>query len=401
MRVSTNTVFDLGVAALTRQQSELLKTQQQIATGRRIVTPSDDPVASAKVLDVTQIDSINQQHKVNRDAAKDNLGLTDTILKSITDLIQNVREVAISGGDAAYTNSDRLSLVTELQARFNELLDFANSTDGKGQYLFSGYQATVKPFTQTAIGAQYLGDQGNRLIQISDSRQLAISAAGSEIFEKIKTGNGTFVTQANAANTGTGVISPGSIVNSAALTGHNYQIVFTVGATTTYDIVDTTTATTISAANAYTSGNSITFDGIQIEIEGIPANADLFTVTPSTNQSLFKTIRDLINTLSISVSNPTTGAKLTNGLNTAVLNLDQALDTLLGQRAIVGTGLQEVDALQSLGEDLSLQYSQTLSRLRDVDYAQAISQLTREQTYLEAAQQSFKNIAGLSLFDYL
>jgi flagellar hook-associated protein 3 FlgL len=61
----------------------------------------------------------------------------------------------------------------------------------------------------------------------------------------------------------------------------------------------------------------------------------------------------------------------------------------------------EIDSLSSVNEDLSLQYQQTLSQLQDLDYAKAISDLTRKQTDLQAAQQSFVRMSQLSLFNYL
>lgn len=402
MRISTNTVYELGIATLQQQQESLLKTQQQVATGRRVLTPADDPVAAARALDVSQADSANTQYAVNRNSAKSNLGLEESTLQSLTGLIQDVRTATLSAGNPVLSNSDRAAIVTELRGNLDQLTGLANSTDGTGQYLFSGYQGTTKPFTLTATGAQYSGDQGQRLVQIGAARQIGVSDSGSDIFERIKTGNGVFVLAAGATNAGTGVSSPGSVANPAALTGHSYQINFSVsGSTTTYDVVDTTTSTTLSTGNAYTSGNSITVDGMQFDIQGSPVNGDQFTITPSGNQSLFKTLNDLIGMIANPVNSAAGTTKLTNGLNAALLNLDHGLDNVLSVRAKVGTRLQEVDALDSLGSDLSLQYKQTLSQLQDVDYNKAISDLTMQQTNLQAAQKSFLKISGMSLFDYI
>jgi flagellar hook-associated protein 3 FlgL len=403
MRISTNTIYEQGVGSVTRQQEGIMRTQQQVSTGRRILTPADDPVAAARALDVTQALSLTAQYAENGNNAKSSLGLAEGVLQGVTTLIQDVRTVTVNAGNPSLSDNDRASLAFELRSRLDELIGLANSTDGSGQYLFSGYQGATKPFAQTAAGVQYFGDQGQRLLQVSASRQLAVSDPGSDVFERIRNGNGAFVTAAAAANSGSGVISPGAVVTPASLTGHNYRITFTVAAgVTTYDVVDTTTAATLSAANPYTSGSTISFDGLQFDIQGIAANGDQFTVAPSTNQSLFKTIGDLIAAVAAAPgSGQPGGTRLTNGLNAALLNLDHALDNILSVRAAVGTRLQEVDALQSTGEDLALQYQQTLSQLQDVDYAQALSDLNRQQMYLEAAQKSFIKVSGLSLFNYV
>ncbi len=402
MRLSTNSVYEIGVTSILRQQEGLLKTHQEIATGRRILTPADDPVAAARALDVTQAESLNTQYARNRDYAKSSLGLSESILQGVTTLIQDVRTITVEAGNQAFTDNDRASLATALRGRLEELIGLANSTDGAGEYMFSGYQGRAKPFAQTAAGAQYSGDQGQRLIQASASRQIAVSDSGTAVFERVKNGNGVFVTTAAAANSGSGVIGAGNVITPANLTGHTYQITFTVAAgATTYAVVDSTTSTLLSTANAYTSGNSINFDGLQFDIQGTPANGDQFTLAPSTHQSLFKTLSDLIAAVAAPVSGQAGSAKLNNGLNTALLNLDRGLDNILGMRAAIGTRLQELDALQYAGENLAVQYQQTLSQLQDVDYAKALAALNQQQVYLEAAQKSFVKVTSLSLFDYV
>lgn len=398
MRVSTAMIFESGVAGIQAKQSEMLKTQQQLSTGRRIVTPADDPVASAQALQLTQADEINSRLRVNRDFAIGQLQVAETTVARVGDLLQRVREIAVAAGDASYTDADRASLANELGGIREELLGLGNATDAEGHYLFAGYQGTTRPFVSTAAGVQYLGDDGVRLVQAGASRQIAHNLPGAEVFERIRNGNGSFVWGAGAANTGTGIIGPGSVANAALLTGDSYQITFSVVAgVTTYDVVDTTTAATVLAAQPYGgNGASLAFDGVQIGIEGAPADGDVFTIDPSTDQSLFATVDKLIAALGAGG-----GVPLANRLGLSITDLGQAIDKLLSQRVSVGNRLRELDGLNSVGEEFGVHYQEARSKLVDVDYAQASSDLVREQTNLEAAQQSFVRIAGLSLFNYL
>ena len=404
MRLSTNTIYEQNVTAILVQQESLQKVSQQVATGKRMQTPADDPVAAAQALNISQTASINTQYTVNRDNAKSSLALSETILSSISALIQDVRTEAVGAGSGTLTNSDRTSLANTLRDRLDELVGLVNATDSSGRYLFSGYQGTIKPFTQSATGAQYSGDQGQRLIQVASSRQIALSDSGAEIFERVKNGNGVFVTAKSTLNSGSGVISSGTVANPASLTGQSYRVDFTVASgVTTYNVVNTTTSTTLSSNNPYSSSSVISFDGLQFDVQGVPNTGDTFTVVPTTepNRSLFTTIKDLINTLETPVITSANRSNLADGLSTALQNLDNSLDRVLTTQSTIGMRMQELDSLQSIGEDLNQQYQQNLSQLQDVDYARALSDLTRQQTYLEAAQKIFNKVSGLSLFNYI
>jgi flagellar hook-associated protein 3 FlgL len=398
MRISTSMIFDLGVEAMQRNQANVVKTQQQLSTGRKVLTPADDPVGSAQALQLTQADAVNTQFGVNRSHAESQLQVTESSLAQAGNLLQNIRQRAVQAGDAALSNADRLSVAGDVSSMLEQLVGIANGTDGAGNYLFSGYQASTQPFVRSAAGAvQFVADDGQRLAQVGASRQIATNVSGADVFERIRTGNGSFTWAASAGNTGTGEFGPGSVTNPLLLTGDNYQITFTVGAGgTTYDVVDTTTATTVLTAQPYSSPASIAFDGLSMNLKGDPANGDSFTVVPSTNQSIFTTIQNLVTAL-----NAGGGTPLANSVGIALTNLDQGINQLLSQRALVGTRLSEMDSLNSAGADVGLQYKSAISGLQDVDYAKAISDLTLEQTNLQAAQQSFAKITQSDLFSYL
>lgn len=402
MRISTNTIYETGTNLMLQQQETLIKTQQQLSTGRRILTPSDDPISAAQVLSITQAESLNKQYSVNRISANSSLGLEENVLRKVTSLLQDIHSSTVYAGNASLTDTDRKILATELRSQLESLVGLANTTDEKGQFLFSGYQASTKPFVQTGLNVQYVGDQGQRLNQVGPARQIAVSDSGTDIFDRIKNGNGVFTTAADALNTGSGIIDVGSVITPSSLTGDNYEITFTVAAgVTTYDIVDITTGLPVSLTNAYVSNNVINFDGMQLSIKGDPANGDKFTVSPSSNQSIFKTAGDLITALETPSSGQPGGTRLANSLNTTLQNINNSLEHILAKQASIGARLREVETLESVGSDLSIQFEQLLSQLQDVDFAKAASDLQRRQLYLEAAQQSYIKISGLSLFNFI
>lgn len=197
MRVSTNTIFTAGAAQLGNLQSALNKTMQQINSGTRVLTPSDDAVAAARALDVSQAQSVNQQYGVNRQNAKSSLSLEESTLQSVTSLLQDVKGTVVGAGSGSLNDSDRASMATVLQGRFDELFGLSNATDGSGNYLFSGNQTTTAPFSKTTAGAQYMGDSGQQQLQVDASRTMAVSDSGQTIFQGGASGPDLFKTLQN------------------------------------------------------------------------------------------------------------------------------------------------------------------------------------------------------------
>ncbi|MCE3263751.1 MAG: flagellar hook protein [Pseudoduganella sp.] len=411
MRISSQTIYNSGVSQLNTLQSQLQRAQLQLSTGRRVLTPADDPVASARALEITQSQELNTQFVTNRSNARSSLSLVDQSLQTTDDLLQDVKRLIVNAGNPGLSQQDRQSLATELEGRLDDLLGQANATDGTGGYLFSGYGLNTQPFAKNSTGAGYQGDQGARELQVASSRKVPISVSGSQVYEEVLTGNGTFLTGADPANAtrgGAGIISPGSVVDMAALTGHQYTIDFAVVPATpgvpevvTFTVNDVTAGTQVLANQPYRPGEPIVFDGMQLDIKGKPADLDQFTVEPSTNQSLFTTMRNLITALSNSPSNPVADAQRTNDLNVANQNITNALDKVLSVRASVGSGLKELDHLDSAGLDLNIAYAEQIGDLLDADPIETISRFTQLQTNLEAAQKSYKALTGLSLFNFI
>lgn len=403
MRISTNTIFEMGSGKIGDMTLAMFKTQQQIASGLRILSPADDPVAAAAALGIDQAISINNQFATNRANLKSALSEEESVLQSVTTLLQSIKTSVVGAGNASMDDAQRQAYVTQLRNNFEELLGLANTRGANGDYLFGGYQVGVKPFTESANGAVYNGDQGQRMLQVGAARQLSSSDSGSSVFEGGMTGNGRFQTSASNANTGSGLISTGSVTDLSQLTGAKYDITFSIDAAgaTTYLVTQTPPPAIPATPQPYVSGQAITFDGMTFDIKGVPANGDTFSIEPSTNQSIFTTITDLLNVLSTSTTGEGGKTRLTNGLSIANNNIDNALANISKVRTTVGTRLQEIENLDSVGSSLTLQYTDTLKQLQEIDPIEAYSRFTQQQFALDAAQKTFIKIAGLSLFNML
>jgi flagellar hook-associated protein 3 FlgL len=406
MRIATNTLFDRGLAAINLAQQNLSKAQTEVSTGKRVNEASDDPIAATEILRTTSSLATNTQYIKNQQSATQLLGQTDSTLGQVGDLLQSVRTTLVSANNGALSDSDRAALGVELKSRLDALVSLANTKDGDGHYLFAGYNDNTVPFTKTANGVTYAGDDGNRTIQVSASRQIQSTENGADVFNRIASGNGVFTTAPSSGNTGTGIVDVGQVVTPSALTGHGYNLQFSVsGGVTTYQVTDTTTGALVAApattGNAYTSGNAITVDGAQFTISGVPANGDQFTVAPAARQSIFQTLQNVADLLSTSSGGAAGVARIASGLTSALSNVDNALDHTLSVRATVGVKQNELDALGTSAAATDTDGQSRLSDLQDTDYAKAVADLTKQQTALSAAQKTFATIGNKTLFDYL
>jgi len=400
MRMSTAGLHTSALATMLAQQTALSKTQNQIALGRRVNSPADDPVASVHIMELQRSLQETEQYGKNSDMATNRLNTEETALTSVGTLLQRVQELALQANNATVDGAGRKMIATEMQARISELLDIANQKDANGEYLFAGYATKTQPFSQIGGTTSYFGDQNSRQLQVGPTQKVADSHSGYEVFMDIAQGNGTFVVGAATTNTGDAVIGVGSVTNLAQWVPDDYTITFD-DAAGHYQVFDSGAPPTAVTSGTYTPGGSIAFNGVKVDLTGMPANGDSFTVSRSRSEDLFATLNNLVATV---VSSPTTTAQKAQfnvSMGKALQQLDQSSDHLLSVRAQVGARLSTLDNAAVAREDQQVQLKTMTSDLRDLDYAEAITRMNQQLMGLQAAQASYSRISQLSLFDYL
>jgi flagellar hook-associated protein 3 FlgL len=397
MRITNSFIQTQFLAAVSQLQSNLAQTQNQVALGKSFTTPSQNPIAAGNVNSYNVALAQSQQFDRNANIAQNRLGLEDNALSQYQSALQSIRDLALQANNSTQTDQNRSAIAAQVQQIRDTLLSIANSQDGNGEYLFSGFSSKTQPFNLTATGATYAGDQGQRQIQIAAGRTIADGDNGSVVFAQLKTGNGVFQATAGAANTGTGALGATTVADATAYDGGTYAINFT--APNTYEVRDSSNA--LVTSGTYVSGQTIAFKGLQITLTGQPAANDTFSVARSANQDIFTTVQNLLNTLRSGTATPAAGAALNNSIGDAINNIDQALQQSSDVRASVGARLNAIDAQSSLGGNQQLQLKTLISNLQDLDYATALTTLNQQLTSLSAAQQSYTLTQGLSLFKYL
>jgi len=401
MRVSTYAFYRSGELSMMQRQRDVLDTQTQISSGKRINTPADDPVGAADAAGMRTALSQFDQFKNNQGRASYLLNLAESTLGTFVDTAQTIKEKLIAAGNGTYSNAERLALATDLKGILGQMVGLANSTDGAGGYLFAGSREATAPFSQSGLAVSFNGDDTLLRLEVSSNRLQQVKQGGDDLFLKLRPGNGTFTTAAAAGNTGSGVIDPGDVTNPALLTGSSYTIGFSVASgVTSYQVVRASDSAVV-ASGTYTAPAGINFDGQHVKISGSPANGDTFQVAPAGYQSIFDTVAAAVQLLSKGVTTDADKAQLQTALSGLNASTEQVLDHLSLKRAEYGSALSELDGYSKLNDDRQLQYRSRLSTVEDLDLAQATSELSRRQTTFQAAIQSYSAISKLSLFNYL
>jgi flagellar hook-associated protein 3 FlgL len=421
-------MYEQSTASINRQQNDFLKISQQIASGRRVVNPSDDPQSAARAVRVDQSKAITQQFEDSRVSARNSLAQTESILNSISDSVISAKTRLVQASSDTLSDVDRESIASELKGIYETMIGQANATDGNGRYLFGGYADNAPPFVKNSKGnIEYKGDDNARQQRIDASRLMPVTENGISIFQSVPSGAG-YVAEAvksgldgqpipGERNTGSVTFSGPQVsnVNDPGY-GDSYRVVFyedtTVDSGVSYQVQRFSEGEwqedpddLVVTGEYVGKGQQLSFGGVNVTLTGSAEPDDEILVAQSGSDQrpacLFRTMEAAIRVLESPAQTPAEKAELRNTLNTSMRDLDNALDNVLTVRASAGAKLNELDVVDAVGSNRMLNYEQTLSDLVDLDYADAISEYSLRQVGLQASQKAFVDIKGMSLFDFM
>lgn len=397
-RVSTEWAFQNQVLQMQRQQADLSRTQEQVSSGERILQPSDDPAAAVRGLELGRALQETEQFEKNTTMAENRLQRQEGSLEEGGKLLQRARELTVQGNNASQDAETREFMAKELRQIRDGMIDLANTQDASDQFIFAGYKSGTRPFSESGEGVEYNGDSGKRELQIGPSRKVTDGNPGNEVFMNIREGNGLFVLRDDEDNEGTGVVKETTIRDSTEWSGEEFTLEI-IEEGEEYEIRDVDDD--VVQDGDFVSGEAIRFQGTEFVIEGSPEEGDQFSIEPSRNQSVFETLDNLIEAFESRTDNPQEETVQRNAVNRGLDDLDQAIDNFLDIRSETGARLSAIDDQRAVNEGSSLDLEVAQSEIQDLDYAEAVSRLTREQIGLQAAQQTFSQVQGTSLFDFL
>ncbi len=403
MRLSTNLFFQRGLDSLQTSQNQLDKIQQMLTKQTKILSPADDPIGNSQVLALNEKIGQNEQFERNSVTLENNLRREESVLSSITDAVQKVRTLAVQANNGSYDQTNRKAIASELRNIETSIFDLTNAQDESGEYIFAGYQNRTKPmeFDDATQSYQYVGDQGQRTIQLSPTLYLPANDPGNKAFSNVSqrvdfelTGGNDFIEKVEVTDRDALIADTETRIDAGDST--DFTVTFT--GPDAYEISDGTNTVT----GTVTDGK-IEYNGMSLELDkdNMPATGESFSysIGEPVSRNLLTQIGDLADALD--ASGPGSKGFHESEVAFALTDFNTVISDLTDTQASVGARLNVMDNAKLSNADIEIVNKKARSDISDVDYSEAMTDLVKNETIYSAAQQIFTRISRLSLFDYI
>lgn len=405
MRVSNQMLFQSMMAHLQRQTESLLRIQEQVASGKRINRPSDDPIGQPLVLNYGKTLATTEQYLRSIDRSEAYLTSSESALRDVGDQLQRAHEVALQLASDTYSPSDRANAAKEVREIFNQLIAMGNRSV-EGRYIFAGHQTKTLPFLEQG---RYLGTAVTLPVTVTAAvnDQLTLSLDG--ISSTLTLPDGNYATGAALAG----------MVQTAINTDPTFQSAG-VSVSVTFDVdhlVITSNAKGGTSAAVPTGGTALADLGLAAGT-GQPSGTYMgdagevsFLVGPNTSaimnlpgNRLFKGVGatggvDLFSSVAgLQAALETNDAA---GIQTALTDISAAQEQVIAERALLGARLNRIDSTKMVLHDFKLSITRFKSDLENIDFTQAISDFANQQTALEATRATAARLIQNSLLNFL
>jgi flagellar hook-associated protein 3 FlgL len=400
MRVSTAQFYIQSGLKMSNQQSNVNEQVNHISSGKQVITAKDDAVAYGTLAgyknDLANID----KYQRNITQAENHNSLIDTSLANAEDIMNELKNLMLQANNGAYTADDLAAIGQQASQNLQQILGIANTQDQSGNYAFAGYQVDDAPFAlQADNSVNYRGDNGVRELQIAKNVSIATNQSGEQVFEKVPNAIGDFSATYNSNSSGIAVeravVADASSYNSAVNPAD-----FTFEFSTATDLSITDGNGNVTNITDYAPGQTIAFNGIEVKLSGNPLPGDNFSLTPEQNVGVFDTIKSAIDWINTKAGSEE-DAQVQVDFNQILNQLGDAINHLTSSRAESGINLQVIDRQKSNHLDTEVYLESGRASIEDLDFAKAISSFEQSKVALQAAQQTFTQVQGLTLFNYM
>jgi len=402
MRISTAQFHFQSSQNITNLQSDVNEQVQYLSSGKRVLTAKDDAVSYSTLAGYKDALSSIERYQRNIIQAESHNSLQEVSFTDAENNLQALKQLFIQANNGTLNGSDLTALANRAEGSQENLLNAANTQDENGNYIFSGYQTNTKPFVQQADNSTvYLGDNGVNKLQIAKNITVETNQTGSQVFEKIPNRIGDFSVNYIANTSGIEVINANIATPSAYdATGFPPDYNFNFTSATDLSVTDSN-GVSVFSTTTYAPGQTIAFNGVEVKLNGNPLPGDNFTITPESEESLFDTVKSAIDWMNDGSAGPADLTLHAIDYDKILGQLDEALNHITSRRAEVGVRLNLIEVQESNHLDSELYIASGQSNIEDLDFAKAVGSFEQSKVALQAAQQTFVQVNGLNLFNFI
>ena len=181
-RMSSQQIHQSSLDVILDAQARLQRTQEELATGKRLLNPSDDPVATSQIMTIRSELSRIETLQKNANHAYSELSLTESTVAGVQDALQRARELAVRGNNDALGAAEKAMIASEIEGLRTQIVTLANSKSATGDYLFAGFATDQAAYQENNGIVSYQGDDNAREVNLSASTTIKTRLTGKEIF---------------------------------------------------------------------------------------------------------------------------------------------------------------------------------------------------------------------------
>lgn len=407
MRISTGQLYDRSIQSVLDNQADLSDIQRQLSSGKKLLRPSDDPVGAAQVIRLTEEIDLIAQYNKNSNLLTNSLEQEETVLSSINNAIDRARVLMLQSGNGIVSAIDRKAIATEVGQIRDQIFDLMNSRNPVGEYIFAGFQSASPAFSFDASSSgnkyNFEGDSGENRIQVSDTVSLQVNNSGQSVFEDVFARLKTTITGSVGATSSSLDIQGQSAFdqfhknNFDAVNAANNEFQVTILSATQAQITNVGTGAVIDTVD-FSSGSAFLFKGLEFNIAGTAGDTVNFQLENPEKKNIAETLNDFVNALN---NEDIADGDFDEALSDALIGTDNSLTSLASAISEIGGRANVADSVLASNLDLEIANKSARSNIEEVDYAEAVSELSRQETALQAAQATFARVTGTSLFDFI
>ncbi|ANS84770.1 Flagellar hook-associated protein [Vibrio scophthalmi] len=380
---------------MRRQEGLVHHNQAQLASGKKLIQPSDDPLATHYIQNIGQQSEELKQFVNSIVLTRSRLEHQEVIVSNAEQYIDEGKRTVMEMINGALAPEDRIAKQREIEELFDNLLTLGNTQDESGNYVFSGTKPKVQAFFRDNAGnVTYAGDDYQRKMRISNSQEMPVNDPGNKLFMQIDNPFGDYDPNYQLTE-GSELLLERAINRNDADTA-TYKVTFVDMPNGKFGYQLEQNGSVVKA-DEFDPTQAIQYKDLSIQVKGQITKGDKIELEPKKTFSMFETFKNARDFSEGEVSDASNTAELhqvTQEFHAAFIHLNKA-------RSDLGARLSTLDIQEEQHEDFRMTLAKSKSNFEDLDYAAAVIEFNENTRALQASQQAFGKAKDLTLFNYI